>query len=118
MRCIQPLFDDIAYSRESPVVSGTAIPPPKFPPLDVILYCRESQVVSGNAIPPPKFPLLLRYVWCFARSVMSFSSVELLDGETEVSEVELGKVEVSPPIANAELLGAGAYGEPYAPLPG
>ena len=49
---------------------------------------------------------------------MSFSSVELLDGETEVSEVELVKGEVSPPIEIVEYGGNGANGKPSAPLPG
>ena len=85
---------------------------------DIIVYSREPLVVSGTAIPPPELPLPLKCVKWFSKSVSNFSSEEMLDGETEVKEVVLVKVEVSPPVTNAELSGAGAYGEPYAPLPG
>ena len=95
------------------MVSGTAIPPPKFPPLGLILYGREAPIVSGTAIPPSEFPLPLRE--CFVRSV----PVREAEVSAVVSEVELVKEgEVSPPIEIVEHGGNGANSKPSAPLPG
>ena len=56
----------IAKIRESPVVSGIAVPPPKVP-RSIILFGREAPMVSGIAVPPSEFPPPLNE--CFLKSV-------------------------------------------------